>query len=361
MKKKINREKGITLIALVITIIILLILAGISISALTNQGLFKNAKIAQNATEKAEQGKTLNEYEDEINKYLSNNDKTEGKLVDASAIAKATDTEKATNYYGKTVTGYTPVNGTTVGWKIFYADESNIYLIADDYVEPEKLPASITASGAVTTNKPNIIGSSYPKGAYFTNILNDYSTGSERVTDAKIKALNNSFFSQNLTSTNDNMKAVAYMLDTKVWEEFKDSANKDSSKAEYVIGGPTVEMLFRSYNQKHPKKKYEAKATSATGYQIRVNEGTWKNYADSSADYLDKNDTLYVLPSSKGADAVWLASPSASRTSGVMSVYCDGNVLYDSYGNTGLGFRPLVCLKSGIKLQESGNGFEIVK
>ena len=84
MKKKINREKGITLIALVITIIILLILAGISISALTNQGLFKNAKIAQNATEKAEaeQGKTLNEYEDEINKYLSNNDKTEGKLVD---------------------------------------------------------------------------------------------------------------------------------------------------------------------------------------------------------------------------------------------------------------------------------------
>ncbi len=69
-----NKDKGITLIALVITIIILLILAGISISALTNQGLFKNAKIAQNATEKAEkeQGQRLNEYEDEINKYLNN-------------------------------------------------------------------------------------------------------------------------------------------------------------------------------------------------------------------------------------------------------------------------------------------------
>ena len=69
-----NKDKGITLIALVITIIILLILAGISISALTNQGLFKNAKAAQNATEKAEeeQGQRLNEYEDEINKYLNN-------------------------------------------------------------------------------------------------------------------------------------------------------------------------------------------------------------------------------------------------------------------------------------------------
>ena len=79
-----RKQKGITLIALVITIIILLILAGISISALTNQGLFKNAKAAQNATEKAEkeQGQRLNEYEDEINKYLSNNDKTEETLVD---------------------------------------------------------------------------------------------------------------------------------------------------------------------------------------------------------------------------------------------------------------------------------------
>ena len=69
-----NKDKGITLIALVITIIILLILAGISISALTNQGLFKNAKAAQNTTEKAEkeQGQRLNEYEDEINKYLGN-------------------------------------------------------------------------------------------------------------------------------------------------------------------------------------------------------------------------------------------------------------------------------------------------
>ena len=38
--------KGITLVALVITIVILLILAGISIQAITNTGLFANAKRA---------------------------------------------------------------------------------------------------------------------------------------------------------------------------------------------------------------------------------------------------------------------------------------------------------------------------
>ena len=45
--KKIVNEKGITLVALVITIVILLILAGISIQAITNTGLFANAKLAK--------------------------------------------------------------------------------------------------------------------------------------------------------------------------------------------------------------------------------------------------------------------------------------------------------------------------
>ena len=41
---KLNKNKGITLIALVITIVLLLILAGISISAITNTGLFGKAR-----------------------------------------------------------------------------------------------------------------------------------------------------------------------------------------------------------------------------------------------------------------------------------------------------------------------------
>ena len=48
------KEKGITLIALVITIILLLILAGISISALTNTGIFQKAKDAKVKNEKAQ-------------------------------------------------------------------------------------------------------------------------------------------------------------------------------------------------------------------------------------------------------------------------------------------------------------------
>ena len=41
------KERGITLVALIVTIIVLLILAGISIQSITNTGLFANAKLAK--------------------------------------------------------------------------------------------------------------------------------------------------------------------------------------------------------------------------------------------------------------------------------------------------------------------------
>lgn len=53
-QKAIAKEKGITLIALVITIIIILILAGISISALSGKGIFENANRAKLNTKRAQ-------------------------------------------------------------------------------------------------------------------------------------------------------------------------------------------------------------------------------------------------------------------------------------------------------------------
>ena len=82
MKEKFKRKSGITLIALVITIIILLILSGITISSLTNTGLFKNAKEAKNRTEDAQRQEQdlLNQYEEELNKYANPNARWDGKV-----------------------------------------------------------------------------------------------------------------------------------------------------------------------------------------------------------------------------------------------------------------------------------------
>ena len=73
MKNNKRKNKGVTLVALVVTIIILLILAGISISALTQTGIFGKAKDAEKRSKEAEQkqAETLGSYEKEINKYVA--------------------------------------------------------------------------------------------------------------------------------------------------------------------------------------------------------------------------------------------------------------------------------------------------
>ena len=64
-----NKSKGITLVALVVTIVVLLILASVSISLVLGQnGLINNAKDAKNKTLEAEktEGESLNTASDYI-------------------------------------------------------------------------------------------------------------------------------------------------------------------------------------------------------------------------------------------------------------------------------------------------------
>ena len=89
MNIKLKSVRGITLVALVITIIVLLILAGISIQALTNQGLFAQAKKAKNTTEneQTEENIILGDYENIINKYMSSFDSLN--IVDKRLMIKS--------------------------------------------------------------------------------------------------------------------------------------------------------------------------------------------------------------------------------------------------------------------------------
>ena len=69
LEKTYEKSKGITLVALVITIVILLILAGISIAQLTGNGLFENAKLAKEKYENAQdlENSILDDYDNKIN------------------------------------------------------------------------------------------------------------------------------------------------------------------------------------------------------------------------------------------------------------------------------------------------------
>ena len=88
------------------------------------------------------------------------------------------------------------------------------------------------------------------------NVINGYS-GSSSITDPDLKALNSQYTA---SSTNINMKVVAYMMDTNAWSVYA------GEKAEYAIGGPSLELFVKSYNE-HYGTGYTTSANSI-GYMI---------------------------------------------------------------------------------------------
>lgn len=71
--QKLKSQKGITLVALVITIVILIILAGITIAQITGEnGLFKRAKQAKQNTLDAqnEENVILADYDNKVNEIV---------------------------------------------------------------------------------------------------------------------------------------------------------------------------------------------------------------------------------------------------------------------------------------------------
>lgn len=77
-----KNKKGITLVALIVTIIILLILAGVSIETLTNSGLFEKAKIAKEKSKETQEKEEqiLIDYENRISSVTSKRDINEEEI-----------------------------------------------------------------------------------------------------------------------------------------------------------------------------------------------------------------------------------------------------------------------------------------
>ena len=283
-------------------------------------------------------------------KWMLNKDgNIDDTFLNKYVVIKGSAEEVANNpgeYYGKTVTNYS-ANGVN-DWKIFHSDGTNIYLISSGYLPVDKIPAT---KGGTTFTKGY-----YDKTATLTPAVNDsnYSSGSASISSSNPARKWLKSFLDNYSSTWENMKAVAYMLDTDVWNVYK------TDKAEYAIGGPTVEMLIESYNKKMGVD-YQAKATSEKGYQISKDGGAnWANYYSGM---FSTSETLYVLSShsNSGADCMWLASPSATAGYIVMFVDYDGDVRYYGYDGTGIGFRPVVSLKSGISVTKNDDGSVTLK
>ncbi len=261
-------------------------------------------------------------------------DYEQSKIINAQTIAN-----NLAKYYGKYVR-YTAPNGCNVKWRIFGSYNGSICLITEDYIPKEYIPCGRKGSKIYVKRNDYCIS--------FDNVIKDYE-GSVDI-DEKLRFLNSKYFNAlyGCTSNRINDKVVAYMMDIDIWKDFV------GEKAEYAIGGPTIELLVKSHNILNPANQLEC-CSGDRGYMIRRIKGSiyWEFYLSNI--FTDK--VSYIEDTSK-AWGMWVASPSVHDAGDVMSVFYNA-ALHHVYYNYSLGFRPLVSLKSNIILKEVENGYEI--
>ena len=349
-----KKNKGITLIALVITIIVLLILAGVTITGLNGKnGLLTKARDASKdmeiasvkeqaqlditnwITEKLEIGEEINlENWQEIKKILDEaNPNTENryyKKVTSEGIETSNGyivpieelyvnnfsseniTEVNTDNYGDRV-NYISKGDQSLIWRIFYVDNEYIYLIS---------------------SRPDSNGDGKEENTIDSCKLSDYPnnskiySGSEDIKDIFLQSLNSQWFNivKGSPSRNDNAKVIAYLMDNDVWDKYKDN----EGKASYAIGGPTIELFKNSYNEsKETTKKIEITNCTEIGYDVQ-------GILEILSDY---NNGIY------NNGKIWsLASPAVIYEDMIISAF--GNLSYLNFDtiDSSRGLRPMVII-----------------
>ena len=269
--------------------------------------------------------------------------------ITAAQINAMTEEDKK-EIYGGVITNYASDASAaqqSVNWKIFHSDGTNIYLIADDYVPRTYVPVG---RNGIAVNH-DISTTEYLRAFGMEDIVNDTTSANkyEGTADWDSTIKEKWLRQYTYTSTNINAKATAYLLDKNQWSGFA-----NSSYAEYAIGGPTLELFIDSYNAIHSSERIETQANEI-GYKVK-----WSNSSTGYSSYisgLSTSEILYVIGSTTTARALWVASPSGTEAEDyLICVYDSGYLIANYCGNTKLGCRPIISLKSNIKIEKQENG-----
>ena len=404
-----KENKGITLIALIITIIIMLILVAVSVNVLINSNIIGQAEKAAKGYKTAyEREQTrIDELMEEWNRLeqdqesgcvhnwgewqtvtpatctnagsqkrtcsLCNTSETQNIPVLEHNYSEATCTKPQTctrcGVTTGTALGHNLVNGVCTRCGV------NFVMTASDVAnKPSIYGSTVTNYNAngiewkvfyATTDRIYLIASDY---VHYSKLTNAYKNGAScsntsnypysyywasGVTSLETTGRQDGIFmatGYTLNSSNINSKCVSGLLNTNNWTKFV-----DTNYADYAIGGPTLNMYIASWNAKGYTKLYTN--TNTNGYYVgtSANPETTNVYMKNTAGY---EDTLYYPHQSvySNCHGYWLAAPSASSADNISYVSDNGLVFY-AFHNVGLyGVRPLVSLKSGVTLQENSDG-----
>ena len=317
-----KKQKGITLIALVITIIVLLILAGVSLRLVAgNEGILGRAESSvekyNEATQKEDED--LKNMEDVIAKY------------DGTSTKKSLTSQIIAENYGDRVNYSVTVNGVELNdWKIFYNDKAKnevIIILADC------LPN--------TTELANKIG------------IEDMTE--ERRGEYTI------YFKKNRTEVIEKLK------DENNWKELL--TNNLGAKNAKAKGTIDLKTWVASWNEKGYGMTYTA-GNEESGYYLGNTIYPTDAYLDVQGN-MGYSDKLYYPHQDhyNYGDGYWLSSLSAigGNWGGgyfgddyVMKVWYGGTVAGSSINDYGYwGIRPVIYLPASVIGEKVGDSWNI--
>ena len=355
------KKKGISLIVLVITIVVIIILAAAVILSLGKNNPINSAKEAKIKTtidnfksdlvmsvskittntlgqvavtdidapgnyEVTELVPSIKgtEYENELvvidgklqikqNSSLSSETQLEINNIIGQRLTANVVKSNPNTYYGKTIDFKDGQNLNS--WEVFYADNTNIYLIAKKYVTRDSLNKN--TNGTVFESK------SVASGLNLELLIN-----------------------ANEEDTRESW--IAKLSNEANFSHFKDADGKAAS----VVGGPTIEQYVTYYNSiSHASDKTQyigcVLNSAKDGYNIK------SDGEPSAANYNAWNiDTIHL----KGAHGYWLLSKSAEANNKMLRIDVNKSVTSYNYDNGDLALRLVVKLNSNVALVDAGNG-----
>ena len=228
---------------------------------------------------------------------------------------------------------------------------------------------TVTINDVVTEAK---VADNKPYRGNLSAVKNKYE-GSNSIS-ANVRYLNKNYYeylaSTSQVSTNANMKGVAYLLDTGIW-----NTNYKTSNADWAIGGPSFELLIKSYNEKHDHERLvgsiEANATygketiNLRGYSYSETGGsTWQvgTFGSNESYDLYCKGSSNFLSNSNEVQGYYVCSPCLidSNNNGTkLWVISLRNITSGAVDSTNFGFRPVVRLNSSVILEVDGDNYKI--
>ena len=361
-KFKIKREKGITLVALVITIIILLILAGISISALTNTGLFGKAKEAKEKTKEAEenQAKTLSEYETALNQYSENTlvyKVNNGTIKVGDYIKYTPNTEKNDEKYKTLISNLKTYSGTSDNTELTLNQDKLDWRVLDVKNGHVRLISAEPTTSTVTLNGYNGYNNAVKLLDDSCSTLYNNSKLASKVQSLKIEDIQDKMVEKDYTKIVSSY-GKRFTPDNKFYPSIllKEEEQKVTADGKTITG---TELNISEQNELiNQKNKFKAE-------ELDVKYTYWyKNMAANDFDGENK-ETYYNLFINSGSS--WMSSRCIDDYSGnavfrirfVDSGGVFSKDLYYSGGGEGpriCALRPVITLNSNVQLDSANTG-----